>query len=77
LPRLIHPDDIRTGRIRGLGFGAEIGGAAVDHVALSLAVFLGGLVSGFSGFAFSAAAGVSTTASFAGPYWLCSSSQAA
>ena len=32
-------------------------GAAVDHVTLSLAVFLGGLVSGFSGFAFSAAAG--------------------
>ncbi|MBX9775753.1 MAG: sulfite exporter TauE/SafE family protein [Xanthobacteraceae bacterium] len=29
----------------------------MDHVALSLAVFLGGLVSGFSGFAFSAAAG--------------------
>ena len=29
----------------------------MDHVTLSLAVFLGGLVSGFSGFAFSAAAG--------------------
>jgi uncharacterized membrane protein YfcA len=29
----------------------------VDHVTISLAVFLGGLVSGFSGFAFSAAAG--------------------
>jgi uncharacterized protein len=32
-------------------------GAAMNHLALATAVFLGGLVSGFSGFAFSAAAG--------------------
>jgi hypothetical protein len=43
----------------------------MDHLALATAVFLGGLVSGFSGFAFSAAAGAISPSSS------CSSSQAA
>jgi hypothetical protein len=54
LPRLIRQDDISTGRVCGLGLRVCTGALPVDQVTLSLAVFLGGLVSGFSGFAFSA-----------------------